>query len=139
MEFRWAVSPPMFDALSSTSVDTPVRVRESSSVSREIFSLKKSSSVNAVSIMSRLYPERIVSPFSSGSDDPPSTISIAFEPIRLLLTIFASESAGMGYCRRTVSRSTTRALRAGSKRISETVPTFTPRIITGEAPCTPFT
>ena len=64
-------------------------------------------------------------------------ISIAFEPIRLLLTIFASESSGMRYCRLIVSCSTTLSLSCGSNAMPVTVPILTPRIITGDADCTP--
>ena len=63
---------------------------------------------------------------------------MALPPIRLWLTILASESVGMRYVRRMVSCSTTLSLFAGSKAMPVTVPIFTPRIMMGEAACTPL-
>ena len=64
---------------------------------------------------------------------------MALAPIRLLLTIFASESDGMRYCRLMVSCRITLSLRCGSNEIPVTVPIFTPCIMTDDADCTPLT
>ena len=63
---------------------------------------------------------------------------MAFDPIRLLLNILASESVGIRYWRLTVSCSTTLSLRPGSNEMPVTVPIFTPFIMIGEAVCTPL-
>ena len=63
---------------------------------------------------------------------------MALEPMMPLLTILASEFTGMRYCRLIEKRSTTLSLTAGSNEMPVTVPTFTPRIMMGDAGCTPL-